>query len=1047
MNNNNLVILDADDDSDRISRIERSSVIEPGHYWRCTKDTEGVWEKREESAFHFREGDLYLLTRLEYFDGKLHSVVLLDDPMHSTTTGLLTLEMLLAGFEQVDDEAGKAHRALQIAAIQEKAAEVQREMTEAQTNPALMQPAIEEGLRKWERDLARERRAASGDDEDDEATPKANLPTVTTNGRFDLAAAVEHKITSTDIEVFRHMAQREGKIAEIKGKWLQEKVEHLGRVLKLLTPFFSEHAAIGMARAHDALTLSKDVEKGLRSLRLYTGEGVEVVTLLEGESAPASEPLTVYQRKLFMAEEFAVWDDVDRMFDYTHSDVFFEALAANEGLRNQLIPAPRGVVAMAVRRSDVNYGAKTLEAAMLSERKNAANKALFLLVRDGGNWYQVFSDEPSHELSPRLFPTRNEMDRLFAGLDGERIGFEDLRFTNRTNDFDRKSLTYKRFLILACGLDHRKKLFGQFYPERDALSFISMSFQQKYMRFIADDDSDVMLGDDVGSVGALIAHNHGQLAAGCRVVVFSKELLEQEAAPGAFNKGTANRDGSLSYTRMVQPLHKAVTLTVHRDKDNLVVHLPVRRLRDTVYDSWRGHVPVARPEFNVKVALNKLSGDSLGYLVADTLRAEELKPFIYNRRSRAHHTDYIYGFKLAMQMLGTEEAANASVMAELNSLAKNRFGLAAQAAGIAATSAAQSWRLKNTDAEALPQPGSEGFDTLDFELAEAAYAFTHALPKVTAYIEQLGGKVVRVMRAKKGVLVAYYEQPEAEKDPRIANWLWVGRRTFTPAGKPTKDEPQTVWLRAGRIVGETELMSAPSELAHNTKELGNRVKLINFLNKVDEMADILTDAFKGERQGVSDRAWLALSAENPERVARHKLNRGGHKFDRDHEVLLPVGVKTDTLVVLGIRVKVYDLLYFYGSAAQRAALVNQGYTLPKQRKDLDGKKIPYEGIRFPLHVDAYAHEVQYFGPLANDTHFSSGRDYDTWDHSYEGENRLDHNMAYVLAYDPEAAAAKAKRDPWGSSKLDPARLYIPRPYRDETGGVKLSRLFPGQKLA
>jgi hypothetical protein len=391
----------------------------------------------------------------------------------------------------------------------------------------LLEPVITEGLQKWERELARSNRS---DEEDEEPARRAQLPALASNGQFNLTAAINHRISSTDIAVFRHMAQREGKIAEIRGKWLTEKVEDLGRILKKLAPFYSEHAAIGQARAHEALGLSKEVEKGLRSLRLYTGDGVTVNQIAEGASAPASEPLTLYQRKLYMDEEFAVWDTVDRMFDYLHVDHFFNALREHEGLRQALIPAPRGVVGMAVRRTDANYEAKTLEQAMAAEQMNRANKALFLLVRDGENWYQVFSDEPSHELSPRLFPTRNEMDSIFNGFEGETIGFEDLRFTSRTTEYDRKALAYKRFLILACGLDHSRKLFGQFYPEREALSFISMGFQSKYMRFVADDDSDLMLGDTVSSVYDLISQNQGQLAAGCRVLVFGNAAIAERDA-------------------------------------------------------------------------------------------------------------------------------------------------------------------------------------------------------------------------------------------------------------------------------------------------------------------------------------------------------------------------------------------------------------------------------------------------------------------------------------------------------------------------------------
>jgi hypothetical protein len=1032
-----LTVLDADDSSRNIHRIERSSVIEPGRYWRCTKKTKGIRVDWENHDFHFDAGSLYLLTRLEYFDGKLHSVVLLDDPSSSTVSGLLTLDLFLQSFEQVDDATATAFRNQQIAAVQGEAAEVQREMAEAQTNPALLQPVIEKGLKEWERDLARQRR----DEESDDAPVKSqsNLPAVTTNGRFDLTAAVSHKISSTDVAVFRHMAQREGKIAEIRGKWLQSKVKELGEVLNKLTPFFAEHAAVGMARAQDALDLAKDVEKGLRSLRLYTGEGVVVNTLIKGESAPASEPLTVYQSKLFMDEEFAVWDDVDRMFDYTQSEVFFEALATNESLRQQLIPAQRGVVAMATRRTDVNYAADSISQALENEGRNKLNKALFLLVRDGGNWYQVWSDEPSHEISHRLFPTRNEMDQIFNGFDGDKIGFEDLRFTKRANEFDRKSLVYKRFLILACGLDHRQKLFGQFYPDSEALNFISMPFQAKYMRFIADDDGDTMLGDTVGSVHEYIRHNHSQLAAGCRVLVFGREILQQEAAPGAFGKGTYDRHSyKTHYEQLVRPRSKTNLLTVHRDKDDLVVYLPVERINSVTYTGFGSARHIKRLQFDVRVALNKLNDNDLGYLLTDIVKTEELRPFIYSRRTRASHLDYLYGFKLAMQVLREEEEANAPVIAEIQDRAAVRFGLSKDKAYIATMSAIQTWREKNPHTATLPAVESTEFAKLDFELAEAAYAYTHAIPKVEAQITALGGKVIRLTRGKKGMLVAYYEQPESERDLRIASWPWVGRRTFTAAGKPTKDALQTVWLRAGRLNGEYDFVCNHSALMHSDIDRLGLQKLQSLLDKTAEMAEVLSDAFKGERQGVSDRAWLVLSS----------LPASNNGWDeesaaaKNDEVMLPLAVDSAFRRILGIRVKVFDLLYLYGSDAQRAALLNQGYEVPKPEKNTDGKAVPYVGPELRLYMDGNAFPENYHGPIYT-KHISPWDDYRIWDGSYKGERRLDHSLSLVQA--DKSKKPKHMRSP--EKSLDGAEFWFPEQYRTATGEFQVSELFPGLATA
>ncbi|MBK3780186.1 hypothetical protein G3A43_07940 [Paraburkholderia aspalathi] len=1048
--NKDIVIFDADSvvDAGTITRIDRSGVIEPGHHWHCRSSISGVSSYRDSDAFKFYEGLVYLLTRLVFFDGKLHSVELLNDPTVNTNSGVLTLPLLLEHFGPLSEEAAQEFRQKQMLAIQDEAAEVQKEMAEAHTNPALLEPVIMEGLQKWERELARANRS---DEEDKEPAHRVQLPAVVSNGQFNLTAAINHRISSTDIAVFRHMAQREGKIAEIRGKWLTEKVEDLGRILNKLAPFYSEHAAIGQARAHEALGLSKEVEKGLRSLRLYTGDGVTVNQIAEGASAPASEPLTLYQRKLYMDEEFAVWDTVDRLFDYLHVDQFFNALREHEGLRQALIPAPRGVVGMAVRRTDANYETKTLEQAMAAEQMNRANKALFLLVRDGENWYQVFSDEPSHELSPRLFPTRNEMDSIFNGLDGEKIGFEDLRFTSRTTEYDRKALAYKRFLILACGLDHSRKLFGEFYPGREALSFISMGFQSKYMRFVADDDSDVMLGDNVASVHELIGQNQGQLAAGCRVLVFcTQALAEREAAPGAYNNGTYSRRHSETvYSRMVRPVHKAIFATVRRDKDDLVVHVPVERLNDFTSSGWGRSEPIVRKHFSVKVALSKLRGGELSYLITDTLRAEELGPYIYSRAQRATHWNYIYGFKLAMQMIGEEEAINAPLMAHMETEARNKFGLAPAAAAIAATSAAQSWRLKNPESETLPALTSPDYPELDFQLAEASYSFTHAIPLIEKHITQMGGRLVRVMRGKKGQLIAYYEQPESEKDARIKPWRWLGRRTYSAAGKPTKDAPQSAWMISGRITGEAELFSVPTEFAHNQGEGEGQLldKFTSRLAKVDGMADILVGAFTGERQGVSEAAWAHLSAENAAQKERH-LHQTQVTFERDKRVLLPVAMDPSTGEVVGICAKVYDLLYHYGSDAQRGALLEQGYTLPKPKKGHERKVIPYEGPELSIYVDRYVYPSQYTGPVGNGVDISPFRDYATGEYGYKGENRLDHSLNFILTHSAEDAPLRKNRDSWDRTKyLNGPLIWLPPALRKDDGTAGVSRFFPGLTTA
>lgn len=51
-----------------------------------------------------------------------------------------------------------------------------------------------------------------------------------------------------------------------------------------------------------------------------------------------------------------------------------------------------------------------------------------------------------------------------------------MSYTDKLKAHEMVALHYYRFLILCCGLDHRLKLFGEFYDPQDRLSFVSMAF-------------------------------------------------------------------------------------------------------------------------------------------------------------------------------------------------------------------------------------------------------------------------------------------------------------------------------------------------------------------------------------------------------------------------------------------------------------------------------------------------------------------------------------------------------------------------------------------
>lgn len=80
------------------------------------------------------------------------------------------------------------------------------------------------------------------------------------------------------------------------------------------------------------------------------------------------------------------------------------------------------------------------------------------------------------------------------GIDGSTIKFEDVSYTDRLKQHDLMALHYRRFLILICGLDHRLKLFGDFYDTNTPYSFLSLEFRERYFQFLHDKDGSGLLG-------------------------------------------------------------------------------------------------------------------------------------------------------------------------------------------------------------------------------------------------------------------------------------------------------------------------------------------------------------------------------------------------------------------------------------------------------------------------------------------------------------------------------------------------------------------------
>ena len=320
-------------------------------------------------------------------------------------------------------------RDAELRAVQDRVNALQSELLEAQRDPTAMDEAVEEALREEDAKAAAALPAPEAGEPD---APAPGLPARPGDG-IDVVAmstgnmvdAVGPGLTREGVERMKAAARREHRIATVRASWIQERTTAIAETIQQMTPFYQEQAAAALAATEEVRDHVAKLVKGIATLDLYVGDGVRVHTIREGGHAPRSEPLTFVQRKLVMAEELAVWTDVDEWFDFDDTELFHRALRENDGLVRQVFPTERCVLVMATTRESVDYKADAYTSAV----RNVENKKVFLLVRDGMNVHRVDSPVESHMGTGRLFPTRAEVDAPFRGWDGSKVRFEDVAFT------------------------------------------------------------------------------------------------------------------------------------------------------------------------------------------------------------------------------------------------------------------------------------------------------------------------------------------------------------------------------------------------------------------------------------------------------------------------------------------------------------------------------------------------------------------------------------------------------------------------------------------
>ncbi len=911
----------ATDDDPRIQRIEASNALEPGQYWRVKQVAKARSAGSCPRDEQLHEGDIHLVTKLFDFDGVLHSVTFLGHPRDTRQADFTSFIMLAAdfftAFEPVPLDEAKAVRASEQAQIMARVQAMQQEMTDAQLNP-LQIPGVlkaaeeaaarfehEQALRverevtdrqKKESDLRRIHRRAARRSE-----AKGNPLVVrkaTISDRLDVM--ITEGVTSEGVRELQLEAGRRQAIAEASSKWLTSRAQRMASVIGEIAPYAAEQGQLALAMASGAIDRVKEISAGIASLKLYTGDGVEVFTVSEGEEAPSNEPLTIVQGKVAMDEELAVHVDVEDSFDWQSQEAFFKRLSTDDELLKQILPTPRCVVSVMVTRREIDYGEKMHPFDRLINKLN--NQRVFLLVRNGRNVHSVYSCEPSHEAATRLFPTRHDIKTPFQGMNGV-VGLNDVAFGKAAGKFEDQALHYRRFLILLCGLDHRLNLFGDFAPVEAKVNFMTEDFQQRYLRFLENDDPSMLLGGREETVYAWMKRHNSQLRSGSRVVVDSGKSLSF-AVPYVRKSRDAYVDrakidnNALIAAEKLGSFYLSVPLITESDK------------------AKQGNAWLTGPE-------RYESPDLLldWYLCIDRVKVDEVRAYIYDRHERVGSIAWIRTLRRVEHTLIADLQAEQEMRAHVRG--------AALAAGIQTEAtidavvdeAVATWRADHRGAPAPVLTDKKGMAELLSLVFPASSIAASMEPLINALCAKEGLRPLMATRTGKNKLALYCVVREEERKPYGTGvvWGWVKRYVLQVNSKGAKLGYASMdWLMAKTLESTEEAFLRWPELEAWVHEQPEPIKLNTLLKAKQEVEagnSLIQQLHDCRMTGVGlDHAMLR------EWLARISESAGRLTYTQQFYLSVPIAiyqrVKHASPQFAYARLNFIDLVRHYGTAEQ-----------------------------------------------------------------------------------------------------------------------------------
>lgn len=191
-----------------------------------------------------------------------------------------------------------------------------------------------------------------------------------------------------------------------KDKELPKLFEEVEEAHKKLAKWMAARAIPARAMTRNMRDVIEEINGRVFNISLYAGLTEGVVQVQEGDPAPASEKLRLYQRLLYMDEECLLNYKSGGM-EFKDIEEFDAWIAKPEHLATYL-PHPRSMAAFRIRRNvkEREFDG-SLRQAFIIMFDEQDDKRTYFYIRNGKNLWRMDSDL---DLDEHIFPSRHELD-------------------------------------------------------------------------------------------------------------------------------------------------------------------------------------------------------------------------------------------------------------------------------------------------------------------------------------------------------------------------------------------------------------------------------------------------------------------------------------------------------------------------------------------------------------------------------------------------------------------------------------------------------------